>query len=186
MATATIDTRYTPEDLLALPDKGRYELIDGQLVERPMGAKSSYVAARLLRLLGLLTDAQALGLLFGSDCGYQVFADDPSRVRYADGSFIQRGRLPDDTPPEGHCRIPPDLVIEAISPNDMARAVEEKIEQWLAAGVRLVWVLYPDTHRLHVHRYDGTVSKLRSDDALSGEDVVPGFQCRVSEIFQGL
>jgi Uma2 family endonuclease len=185
MATAAVATQYTPEDLLALPDKGRYELIDGQLVERNMGARSSYVAAKLLRLLGLLTDAEELGLLFGSDCGYQIF-DDPSRVRYADGSFIRRGRLPGDTPPEGHCRLPPDLVIEAISPNDTARAVEEKIEQWLAAGVRLVWVLYPDTRRLHVHRYDGTVSKLRLDDALSGEDVVPGFLCRVGEIFQGL
>ena len=186
MATAVTDTRYTPEDLLALPDKGRYELIDGQLVERNMGATSSYVAARLLRLLGLATDAQALGLLFGSNCGYQIFADDPSRIRYADGSFIRRGRLSGDTPPEGHCHIPPDLAIEAVSPNDRARAVEEKNEQWLAAGVRLVWVLYPDTRRLHVHRYDGTVSKLRSDDMLSVEDVAPGFQCRGAEIFQGL
>ena len=188
MATAVTDTRYTPADLLTLPDTGRYELIDGQLVERNMGAKSSYLAARLLRLLGLATDAQGLGLLFGTDCGYQIFADDSSRVRYADGSFIQRGRLPSDAPPEGHCRIPPDVAIEAVSPNDLARAIEEKVEQWLAAGVRLVWVLYPDTHRLHVHRYDGTVSKLRSDadDVLSGEDVVPGFQCRVAEIFQGL
>ena len=186
MATAAVDTPYPPEDLLALPDKGRYELIDGQLVERNMGARSSYVAAKLLRLLGLLTDAEELGLLFGSDCGYQIFADDPSRVRYADGSFMRRGRLPGDIPPEGHCHIPPDLVIEAISPNDIARAVEEKVEQWLAAGVRLVWVLYPDSRRLHVHRYDGTVSKLRLDDALSGEDVVPGFQCRIGEVFQGL
>ena len=109
MATAAIDTRYTPEDLLALPDKGRYELIDGQLVERNTGAKSSYVAERLLRLPGSITDAQGLGLLFGADCGYQIFADDPSHVRYADGSFIRRGHLPGDTPPEGHCRIPPDL-----------------------------------------------------------------------------
>ena len=60
MATAVTDTRYTPEDLLTLPDTGRYELIDGQLVERNMGAKSSYLAARLLRLLGLATDTQGL------------------------------------------------------------------------------------------------------------------------------
>ena len=184
IATIAINIQYTPEDLLALPDAGRYELIDGQLVERNTGAKSSYVAARLVRLLGLVTDAQELGLLFGSDCGYQIFADDPGRVRFADGSFIRRGRLPHDTPPEGHCRIPPDLAIEAISPNDTTRAVEEKVEQWLAASVRLVWVIYPDTQRLDVHRHDGTVSKLRVDDVLSGEDVVPGFQCQVTAIFQ--
>lgn len=92
--------------------------------------------------------------------------------------------MPNDTPPTGHCRVTPDLAIEAVSPNDIAYAVEAKIEQWLAAGVRLVWVLYPDTQRLHVHRQDGTASKLRADDMLSGEDVVPGFQCRVAEIFQ--
>jgi Uma2 family endonuclease len=188
MATAVTDTRYTPAELLTLPDTGRYELTDGQLVERNGGAKSSYLAARLLRLLGLVTEAQGLGLLFGTDCGYQIVADDPSRVRYADGSFIQRGRWPGDAPPEGHCRISSDLAIEAVSPNDLARAIEEQVEQWLAAGVRLVWILYPDTHRLHIHRYDGTVSKLRSDadEVLSGEDVVPGFQCRVAEIFQEL
>lgn len=99
-------------------------------------------------------------------------ADDPGRVRFADGSFIRRGRLPHNTPPEGHCRIPPDLAIEAIAPNDTTRAVEEKVEQWLAASVRLVWVIYPDTQRLDVHRHDGTVSKLRVDDVLSGENEV--------------
>lgn len=186
MAIVTAALQYTPEDLLALADEGRYELLDGQLVERPIGAKSSYAAARLLRLLGLVTDAQALGLLFGLDCGYQSFADDPHRVCYADGSFIRRGRLPHDTPPEGHCRVPPDVAIEAMSPNDVAAAVEEKFEQCLAAGVHLVWVIYPNTQRLHIHRHDGTVSKLRADDTLSGEDVVPEFQCRIAEIFQGL
>ena len=186
MATAATDMCYTPEDLLALPDAGRYELLDGHLVERHMGAKSSYIAARLLRLLGLVTDAQELGLLFGADCGYQIFADDPNRVRYADGSFMCRGRLPSDTPPEGHCRIPPDLAIEAVSPHDTARAVEEKVEQWLSTGIQQVWVMYPDTHRLHVHRQDGTVSKLRAADILSGAEVIPGFQCRIAEVFQGL
>lgn len=186
MAIATLDLQYIPEDLLTLPDQGRYELLDGHLVERPMGARASYAAAKLLRLLGLVSDAQDLGLLFGTDCGYQVFAEDLNRVRYADGSFICRGRLADDTPPAGHCRVVPDLVIEAISPNDLAYAVEEKIEQWLAAGSRLVWVLYPETQRLHVHRQDGTMSKLRADDVVSGEDVVPGFVCRVADVFQGL
>lgn len=138
MATAVTDIRYTPEDLLALPDAGRYELLDGYWVERNLGAKSSYIAARLLRLLGLVTDAQELGLLFGSDCGYQIFADDPSRVRYADGSFIRRGCLSGDTPPDGHCHIPPALAIEAVSPHDMAHAVEEKIEEWLSAGIQQV------------------------------------------------
>lgn len=186
MALATTETPYTPEDLLALPDYGRYELIDGQLVERNMGAKSSYAATNVLGLMWHFVRRNSLGLVFQADCGYQIFPEEPNRVRFADGSFIRRGRLPEDRPPQGHCRVPPDLVIEAVSPRDTAYEVEGKIAQWLGAGVQLVWVIYPDTHRVQVHRPDGTATKLQSEDQLVGEDVVPGFQCQVTEIFQGL
>ena len=186
MALATTTTYYTPEDLLALPDYGRFELIDGHLVEHKVGAKSSYVATNLLVLMGYFVLSNNLGLVFQSDCGYQIFAEEPSRVRFADGSFMRRGGLPEDRPPQGHCRVAPELVIEAVSPNDTAYELEDKIAQWLGAGVRLVWVIYPETQRVQVHRPDGTVTKLQSEEQLVGEDVVPGFQCQVAEIFQGL
>jgi Uma2 family endonuclease len=182
-ATATLST---PEDLLDLPDQGRYELIDGHLVERKMGATSSYTATNALILLGHFVLSNDLGLVFQSDCGYQIFAADPGRVRFADASFIRRGRLPEERPPQGHCRLSPDLVIEAVSPHDTASELEAKIVQWFDAGVRLVWVLYPEAQRIQVHRPDGTVTKLQRADQLVGEDVVPGFQCQVTEIFHGL
>lgn len=186
MALATTVTHYTPEDLLALPDYGRFELLDGHLVERKMGAKSSYVATNLLGLVWHFVRSNNLGLIFQSDCGYQIFAEESSRVRFADGSFIRRGKLPEDRPPQGHCRVAPDVVIEAVSPNDTAYEIEDKIAQWLGAGVRLVWVLYPETQRMQVHRADGTVSKLQLEEPLLGEDVILDFQCQVAEIFQGL
>ena len=186
MALATTTTYYTPEDLFALPDYGRFELIDGHLVERKVGAKSSYVATNLLILMGSFVRSNNLGLVFQADCGYQIFAEEPNRVRFADGSFLRRGRLPEDRPPQGHCRVAPDLVIEAVSPNDTAYELEDKTAQWLSAGVRLVWVLYPETQRLQVHRADGTVTKLQLAESLVGEDVVPGFQCQVAAVFQGL
>jgi Uma2 family endonuclease len=181
-----VTTHYTPEDLLALPDYGRFELLDGHLVERNMGAKSSLAATNLLGLVWHFVRSNHLGLVFQADCGYQVFAEEPGRVRFADGSFIRHGKLSEDRVPQGHCRVAPDLVIEAVSPNDTAYEVEEKIAQWLGAGVRLVWVLYPETQRLQVHRADGTVSKLQLAEPLSGEDVLPGFQCQLTEVFQGL
>ena len=186
MVLATTTTYYTPEDLLALPDYGRYELIDGHLVKRNMGAKSSYVATNLLVLMGHFVRSNKLGLVFQADCGYQIFAEAPGRVRFADASFIRRGKLPEDRPPQGHCRVAPDLVIEAVSPNDTAYELEDKIAQWLGAGVRLVWVLYPETQRVQVHRADGSVTKLQAADQLVGEDAGPGFQCQVAEVFQGL
>jgi Uma2 family endonuclease len=183
--TPTTATLYTPEDLLTLPDYGRFELLDGHLVERKMGAKSSYAATNVLILMGHFVLSNNLGLVFQADCGYQIF-EEPGRVRFADGSFIRRGRLPEDRPPQGHCPLAPDLVIEAVSPHDTAAELEAKIAQWLSAGVQLVWVLYPETHRLQVHRADGTVTKLQASDQLSGEEVIPGFQCQVAAVFQGL
>ena len=186
MTLATTATHYSPEDLLALPDYGRFELIEGRLVERKIGAESSYVATNLLVFIGYFVRSNHLGFVFQADCGYQIFAEEPGRVRFADGSFIHRGKLPDGRLPQGHCRLTPDLVIEAVSPNDTAYEVEAKIAQWLGAGVRLVWVIYPETQRMQVHRADGTVAKLQSGDQLLGEDVIPGFQCQVAEVFQGL
>jgi len=186
MTLATTATRYTPEGRPTLAGYGRCGRIDGQLVERKMGAKSSYAATKLLIRFGSFVESNNLGLVFQADCGYQSFAEEPGRVRFADGSFIRRGQLPEDLVPQGHCRVAPDLVIEAVSPNDTAYEVEDKIAQWLGAGVRLVWVLYPETQRVQVHRADGTVTKLQSEEQLAGEDVIPGFQCQVAAVFQGL
>ena len=138
MTLATTVTHYTPEDLLTLPDYGRYELIDGQLVERKMGATSSLTATNLLGLVWYFVRSNNLELVFQADCGYQIFAEESGRVRFADGSFIRRGQLPEGRVPQGHCRVTPDLVIEAVSPNDTAYEVEDTIAQWLGAGVRLV------------------------------------------------
>jgi Uma2 family endonuclease len=110
------------------------------------------------------------GLVLGADCGYQIFPDDANRVRFPDGSFIRSGRLPHDAPPRGHVRIVPDLVIEVVSPNDLAWEVELKVTEYLQAGVPLLWVFYPDTRTVWVYR-------------ASGEDVLPGFTCLVAEVF---
>ena len=169
MTLPTTATLYTPEDLLTLPDYGRFELLDGHLVERKMGAQSSYAATNVIGLVWHFVRSNNLGLVFQADCGYQIFAEDPGRVRFADASFIRRGRLPEDRPPQGHCRLAPDLVIEAVSPHDTASELEAKIAQWLSASVQLVWVLYPDIHRIQVHRADGTVAKLQADNHLAGK-----------------
>jgi Uma2 family endonuclease len=183
MASVSSEVRYTPEDLLAMPDGHRYELINGQLVERNMGAESSRVAQIVNRKIDSYAEANGLGLVWGPDCGYQIFGDDAHRVRYADGSFVRCGRLPGDDPPQGHMRIAPDLAIEVVSPNDLAWEVQAKVVEWLGAGVKLLWVFYPDTRSVHVYRPDGGEVHLRPDDELSGGSVLPGFSCRVADCF---
>src|SRR5688572_29427538 len=116
MGTMQTAVRYTPEDLLAMADGHCYDLVHGQLVERHMGAESSRIAQLINQRLVLFVDSHCLGLVCGPDCRYQIFADDPHKVRYPDGSFVARGRLPDEQPPRGHMRLPADLMIEVVSP----------------------------------------------------------------------
>ena len=178
---------FTPEDLLHLPDAVGFELVDGNLVERNMGMESSGIAARIIVLLGKFIFDHKLGLLFGSDAGFQCFPAHPNMVRRPDVSFIRTGRLRDDLPPKGHCLIAPDLAVEVISPNDLAYDVEEKVAQYLAAGVPLVWVVNPPTRSVRIHRPRssrlGSVSELSVDDAIAGEDVLPGFSIPIEDFF---
>jgi Uma2 family endonuclease len=85
--------------------------------------------------------------------------------------------------PKGWARIPPDLAVEVISPNETAYELEDKLEDYQKVGVRLIWVINPKTRTVRVHRGDGSVSYLHEDEELSGEDVVPGFRCPVRAIF---
>ena len=175
----------TPERLLELPKDGpRYELIDGQLREHPMGAESSLVGTNTLRILGTHIQPRRLGKVFGSDCGYQAFPSKAKQVRYADGSFIARGRLPDEKAPKGHIHIAPDLGFEVVSPNDSADDIEARRIDFMSAGTRLFWVLYPEFRTVHIFRQDGSSAVPNENDELRGDDVMPEFTCKVAELFE--
>jgi Uma2 family endonuclease len=183
MSTAVAQRIYTPEDLLALPDSVSYELVDGELVERNMGFESSVVGGRLFRLLANHCHSNNLGDVAPADASYQCFPDAPNKVRKPDVSFIALGRLPAGVLPRGHCRIAPDLAAEVVSPNDAFSEVETKVSEYLAAGVRLVWVIDPPTRVVLVYRPDGSGARLSDGYELTGEDVVSGFRCLVGELF---
>jgi Uma2 family endonuclease len=173
---------YTPEDLLALPNGEGYELVDGQLVERNMGYESGWVGSRLLVRLGGFSEAHQLGDALSSEVGYQCFPQQPGLVRKPDVSFVRSGRLPGGIHPKGWAKFPPDLAVEIVSPNDSAEEVEKKLNDYRKAGVSLIWVIYPGARVARVHRHEGTPGYLTEDDALSGEDVIPGFRCALREI----
>jgi Uma2 family endonuclease len=182
MSTA-IDTGYTAEDLLTMPDGDLYELVDGQLVERDMGTESGFIAAQLVGLLFAYLKDHQEGWIFSSDASFQCFPGHPNRVRKPDVSFIRMGRLPNERPPSGHCLITPDLVAEVVSPNDLYREVIRKVFEYLEAGVLLIWVIDPNSRSVLAYRADGSVSLLHEHDELSGESVLKNFTCKISELF---
>jgi Uma2 family endonuclease len=79
--------------------------------------------------------------------------------------------------------IAPDLAVEVVSPSDRAAEVLAKVAEYLEAGTRLVWVVYPQTQKIVVYRPSADVQMLSVSDTLEGGDVVPGFACPVAEVF---
>jgi Uma2 family endonuclease len=174
---------YTPEDLLSMPDRKNYELVDGHLVEKTLSQLSSWVGGRLFSRLDRFLQEDPLGWAWPAELGYACFPDRPNKIRKPDGSFIRRERMPEGPTSEGYVHIPPDLAVEVVSPNDLWHEVGAKVEEYLAVGVSLVWVIDPELRMAYIYRRDGTVSRLRETDELSGENVIPGFRCPISSIF---
>src|SRR5262249_55226604 len=135
---ATQERLMTAEELLELPDDGwRYELVRGVLRRMPPpGARHEAVAARIMRRVGGFVEVHGLGEPFGAP-GFKL-EHDPDVVRAPDFAFIAARRLGQSEVPNGYLEIPPDLLVEVISPNDKASDVQEKIEEWLRFGVRVV------------------------------------------------
>lgn len=185
MTTIASNVQFTPADLLRLPDRNGYELVDGQLVERPASKELSRIGVNIPRLLG--NEASRIGEaeVYGADLGYQCFPDAEKDVRKPDASVIRRERLAALAGDPGYMPIPADLAVEVISPNDLSREMNEKVEDYLAAGFRLVWVVDPGTRLVAVHRIDGSVSKIHADEEITGEVALQSFRCRVSEFFAG-
>jgi len=176
----------TPEDLEQMPDGDRYELVDGQLKEVNVGVESGDISGWVMFFLKLFLREHFLGWAVDADTQYQCFPHAPRMVRKPDVSFIRRERIPDGRLPRGLARIRPDLAVEVVSPNDEFEELDKKVDDYLRAGVPLVWIVVPATRLVYVHRPDGSVVKVREDGELTGDDVLPGFRCRVAEFFPGL
>jgi Uma2 family endonuclease len=186
MSSVVLETPVHPDDQGAFTDRRGCEFIDGQWMEKNRSFPASRVAVNVTRIVDNYALAHDLGLVFNARASYQIFPHKPTLIRKPDGSFIRRDRIPQGGLPRGHAPIHPDLAMEVVSPNDLAEDIEERITDYLLAGVPLVWVIYPKTRTVYVYRSNGNASRLTVADELSGEDVIAGFKCRMEELFAGL
>ena len=182
MESMTTKAPITAHELMqmTIPDK-EVELVRGVLLVRePAGGLHGSLSNDLAYRLTGFVKRHDLGTVFGQDTGFQIEAD-PDTVRAPDVAFVSKARLP-GAPPEEYPALAPDLAVEIISPNDRPGAVLAKAGAWLEAGTRLVWVLDPRARQVHVHRAGGSLALLGPGDVLDGEDVLPGWSCRISEL----
>lgn len=173
----------TADELFAMPDGFRYELVRGELRQTPLaGAEHGMICVNVIVALAQHIKLHGLGQGFGTGTGFKL-ASDPDTVRAADVSFVARERIPEGGIPETFWPGAPDLAVEVVGPDETYLDVEEKIEDWLDAGARAVWVCNPNRRGVSVYRSMTDVVRLSEGDELDGGEVVPGFRCKVSEIF---
>ena len=174
----------TAEELLKLPrGKFRYELVKGELrTTSPAGSEHGAIIVKLTWRLGQHVEGANLGIAFGAETGFKI-ARDPDTVRAPDIAFVRRERIPQDGLPKGYWPGAPDLAVEVVSPGDTVYEVDEKVEEWLTAGALAVWVVNPKRRSVTIYRPQAKPLTLAADEELDGQEVVPGFRCRVAEIF---
>jgi Uma2 family endonuclease len=172
----------TAEQLLQAPDMGRCELLRGELIMMsPAGFEHGRIAAVLGAALTGFVRQRGLGVVTGAETGFQI-GRNPDTVRAPDAAFVRAERAPAERT-RGFFDGAPDLAVEILSPSDRASEVNAKVQEWLGAGCRMVWVVDPETRTVAVWRGRNEIAVFGAADVLSGSDVLPGFSMPVADIF---
>lgn len=173
---------WTADELSRLPQEWRYEIDEGELViMSPAGRRHSRLTARIARILGNFVEENRLGEVDGGELGVYL-QHEPPTLRGIDVAFYSTERVKqmgDDD--EGFPDVPPDLAVEVHLPDE--RDMQRKVQQYLAAGVRSVWVIDPRERTLTQHRPGEQPAVIAEMDATVREPVLPRFACRLLELF---
>jgi len=174
----------TEEDALWLDDhEDRIcELVDGVLVEKPMSSFESLLAMILIRLLGNYLDSRDLGVLLGEAGQLRIL---PTKMRVPDVAFISWDRFPGGKLPQDRVyRVAPDLAVEILSEGNTPQEMENKLDEYFEAGVRLAWYIDPRTRTANIYTARHQMTTIDTSGHFDGGEVLPGFSLRLGELFE--
>jgi Uma2 family endonuclease len=181
--SATTQTMTADELSTMLDDGFRYDLVKGELRKMsPAGSEHGAIIVRLTVALGQYVEEHNLGEVFGAETGFKL-ASNPDTVLGPDLAFVGNEKIPPTGIPVSFWPGAPDLAVEVISPGNTHREIEEKIKEYLAAGVGAVWIISPKQRTLTVHRASAEPVTLTENDTLDGGSVVMGFQYKIARLF---
>jgi Uma2 family endonuclease len=177
----------TAEEFLGSPepaDGSKQELVQGVIATMPPpGFLHGRVQTNTSSLLWVHARKHKVGQVV-VESGL-ITERDPDTVRGPDISFWSKERLPlDQPPPVGYPDVAADLCVEVLSPGMTVARMWAKVQEYFNRGVRMVWIIDPENRTVTVYRSPHEARLLHESAMLSGEDVVPGFICRVSELFE--
>ena len=182
MATREGPAVVTEEEFLSCDRWDGYELVDGVPVEVPMGGQAAWIGGTVgWWFVGYAREHG--GFALPQDTPFKAWPERPNHVRKPDTMYFAAGRFADGQPPRGVVSIAPDVAVEVHSPGDNAGDLRTKINEYLSAGVRLIWIIYPESRDVDVIRPSGLNSHFSEGDELSGEDVMPGLLIPLRDLF---
>jgi Uma2 family endonuclease len=174
----------TAAEFSRMPDPGHpQELVRGVVVDMPPPKpKHGKVCVKLSGRLDAFVSEHNLGHVFG-DSGV-VTERNPDSVRGPDVSFVSYQKIPSGASLDDYVTVPPDAVFEVRSDNDRWREVLAKVNEYLQFGVPAVYVLNPDTRRVHCYYQDRPNDVLDATDEFVGTGPLAGFRVPVAKFFE--
>ena len=167
--------------LFCCRNDGRYELVDGEVVEMsPVNKEHGVIATNIGTAFNIYRRRRGSGWSM-VETGYTLRRR-PDTVRGPDVSFVLRSDV--EGRGSGFPVGAPDIAVEVVSPSDTAAEIARKVAEYLAAGSQRVWAVYPAGRRVVVHRADGSVLSFDGDDVITDEELLPGFSLPLSEVFE--
>ena len=161
--------------------EGLYELVDGILVEKPVGQLESYLAGQLIFLLQSYLEANRRGILLAPDGPFRL---SPRIMRMPDVAFVAWERLPERRLPKDKVlKVCPDLAVEILSEGNTKREMQLKLAEYFQAGTRLVWYIDPRDRTATIYTAVDQAQRIDADGILDGRDVLPGFTLRLGDLF---
>ncbi len=174
----------TGDELLRMPGLDACELVAGRVVRMtPTSPARGRIEVNVAAALKQFVRTRNLGVVMAGEVG--VFTRrNPDTVRAPDVLYLSRERDARRRRPHGFLDVAPELVVEILSPTDRPDPLRRKLGEYLAAGVRVVWVIDPATRTVQIHHDGGEPVSLEVGAVVTGEDVLPGFEMPVDDIFE--
>jgi Uma2 family endonuclease len=133
--------------------------------------------------LGIWNRQNLLGKAFDSSTGFRL---PNGATRSPDASWVKMERWDALTAAQKKKFLPlcPDFAVELVSESDELEDVQEKMQEYIANGLRLGWLINPKDKQVEIYRPNQEVEILQSPRTLQGEDVLPGFVLDLQPIFE--
>lgn len=170
----------TEDELMRLPKDGRkWEMEKGRLMEVPTSIKHEEIGLNLILRLGPL--ARGRGIVTTGQGGFRMR---DGNVRAPDVSYTRKERFPNSHAPDGFGDLAPDLCVEIISPSERCGQMPRKVREYFSTGAVQVWHIFPERQEVKVFMSPTDTQTFSSDDVLDAGGILPGFSCRVADLFE--